>query len=572
MPKSNLLRSPRIFLKKQQAEFEARQREIEALNQQILNNFQPTKGNEEELAPVLENYVPQDNTTVPPVLNTGNLGGIDSLKITHPEIYEKYKNDPAKLVELANAFLVPARDENQTTLEGLSKKRDSDLFKRIFTDPTNREVGEQRDMDTINFGEEYALDQRAKSLTAIRQEAKKPFTTLFDDGNVVPPVYKRPVLYDGPEEAIPEQDMPMPTQARLDPYMEIPEQYMPMPTGARLDPYMEIPKQDMPMPTGARLDPYMEIPKSDAPAGYHRMDDGTLMSDSDMPPEGGLSEAVLSDGTTKVGANTPILMGDNTDQAPSRSFSAPSANARGSSMPYDKIGRNEMLMRAGGRIMANSDLGLNKALGAGMDEYGQIQDANRANEIAKFNQDETTRLAEARMAAAKAKADAKNNKPVSPESLRYGQAALASINSIQSSLDNDTSKNIFDSMNIFDNATGIFGNLLKSVPNTPAHSVMLNIETIEAAVAFDRLQAMRNASKTGGALGQVSNIELRLLSSSLGNLKQSNNKEEFQRNLDQVKKVYNEIVHGKDYQDPSDVINPTTNNDALYNEADAIIG
>jgi len=55
-------------------------------------------------------------------------------------------------------------------------------------------------------------------------------------------------------------------------------------------------------------------------------------------------------------------------------------------------------------------------------------------------------------------------------------------------------------------------------------------------------------------------------------LKQSNNKEEFQRNLDQVKKVYNEIVHGKDYQDPSDVINPTNNNDALYNEADAIIG
>ena len=549
MPKSNLLRSPRIFLKKQQAEFEARQREIEALNQQILNNFQPTKGNEAELAPVLENNAGALNTTVPPVLNTGNLGGIDSLKITHPEIYEKYKNDPAKLVELANAFLVSARDENQTTLEGLSKKRDSDLFKKIFTDPTNREVGEQSDMDAINFGKEYALDQRAKSLTAIRREAKKtPFTTLFDDGNVVPPVYKRPVLYDGPDEAIPEQDMPMPTEARL-------------------DPYMEIPKQDMPMPTEARLDPYMEIPKSDAPAGYHRMDDGTLMSDSDMS-----TEAVLSDENAKVANNTPILMDDNTNQANSRSFSASSANARGSSMPYDKIGRNEMLMRAGGRIMANSDLGLNKALGAGMDEYGQIQDANRANEIAKFNQDETTRLAEARMAAAKAKADAKNNKPVSPESLRYGQAALASINSIQSSLDNDTSKNIFDSMNIFDNATGIFGNLLKSVPNTPAHSVMLNIETIEAAVAFDRLQAMRNASKTGGALGQVSNIELRLLSSSLGNLKQSNNKEEFQRNLDQVKKVYNEIVHGKDYQDPSDVINPTNNNDALYNEADAIIG
>jgi glutamine synthetase adenylyltransferase len=93
---------------------------------------------------------------------------------------------------------------------------------------------------------------------------------------------------------------------------------------------------------------------------------------------------------------------------------------------------------------------------------------------------------------------------------------------------------------------------------------MLNIETIEAAVAFDRLQAMRNASKTGGALGQVSNIELRLLSSSLGNLKQSNSKEEFQRNLDQVKKVYNEIVHGKDYQDPSDTNNDLSDDEKKY--------
>ena len=485
MPKSNLLRSPRIFLKKQQAEFEARQREIEALNQQILNNFQPTKGNEAELAPVLENYVPQDNTTVTkPVLMSEDeaLGILQNPNATEEDILKARKTLSPTFKEPVLTSLPPA------------------------------------DMD---FSAATSILENPNANPADLAEAQE----FFSD--------REGLVGSGRGE------YGMPTE--------------PMPTE--------------PMPTEARLDPYMEIPKSDAPAGYHRMDDGTLMSDSDMS-----TEAVLSDENAKVANNTPILMDDNTNQANSRSFSASSANARGSSMPYDKIGRNEMLMRAGGRIMANSDLGLNKALGAGMDEYGQIQDANRANEIAKFNQDETTRLAEARMAAAKAKADAKNNKPVSPESLRYGQAALASINSIQSSLDNDTSKNIFDSMNIFDNATGIFGNLLKSVPTTEAHSVMLNIETIEAAVAFDRLQAMRNASKTGGALGQVSNIELRLLSSSLGNLKQSNNKEEFQRNLDQVKKVYNEIVHGKDYQDPSDVINPTNNNDALYNEADAIIG
>ena len=249
-----------------------------------------------------------------------------------------------------------------------------------------------------------------------------------------------------------------------------------------------------------------------------------------------------------------------------------SANARGSAMPFGKINRNEALMRIGGAIIGGSDQGFAGSARAATQEFGNIQDANRQAETDAFNKAEATRLAEERIQLLRDKADAKNTKTVDPESLRYGQAALSSINSIQSALDNDTSKNIFDSLNIFDNVTGIYGNLLKSVPSSPAHGVMLNIETIEAAVAFDRLQAMRNASKTGGALGQVSNIELRLLSSSLGNLKQSNSKEEFQRNLNQVKKVYNEIVHGKDYQDPSDVKKSTTNNDALYNEADAIIG
>ena len=317
------------------------------------------------------------------------------------------------------------------------------------------------------------------------------------------------------------------------------------------------------MPTGARKDPYMPIPSTKE--GYHRMPDGTLMADSEMQSPDG----VLGNNFEPKPEPKAVL---DTTSSNDRKGSAVSANARGSAMPFGKINRNEALMRIGGAIIGGSDQGFAGSARAATQEFGNIQDANRQAETDAFNKAEATRLAEERIAALKAKADAKNAKTVDPESLRYGQAALASINSIQSSLDNDTSENIFDSMNIFDNATGVFGNLLKSVPNTPAHSVMLNIETIEAAVAFDRLQAMRNASKTGGALGQVSNIELRLLSSSLGNLKQSNSKEEFQRNLNQVKKVYNEIVHGKDYQDPSDVKKPTTNNDALYNEADAIIG
>ena len=44
------------------------------------------------------------------------------------------------------------------------------------------------------------------------------------------------------------------------------------------------------------------------------------------------------------------------------------------------------------------------------------------------------------------------------------------------------------------------------------------VKTLQANLAFDRLQKMRDASKTGGALGQVSNIELDLLKSSVAAL------------------------------------------------------
>ena len=73
---------------------------------------------------------------------------------------------------------------------------------------------------------------------------------------------------------------------------------------------------------------------------------------------------------------------------------------------------------------------------------------------------------------------------------------------------------------------------------------------------------MRDASPTGGALGQVSNIELDLLKSSLGNLNQSQSKEQFMANLKQVQKVYNEIVHGKG--DGSQ--KPSGSNDSEYTD------
>ena len=65
--------------------------------------------------------------------------------------------------------------------------------------------------------------------------------------------------------------------------------------------------------------------------------------------------------------------------------------------------------------------------------------------------------------------------------------------------------------------TGV-GSVLAGIPETDARNFAAELDTLKANIAFGELTAMREASKTGGALGQVSNIELGLLTSALGAL------------------------------------------------------
>lgn len=63
-----------------------------------------------------------------------------------------------------------------------------------------------------------------------------------------------------------------------------------------------------------------------------------------------------------------------------------------------------------------------------------------------------------------------------------------------------------------------FGSILSHIPETDARNFKAELDTLKANIAFGELTAMREASKTGGALGQVSDRELNLLSSALGAL------------------------------------------------------
>lgn len=80
-----------------------------------------------------------------------------------------------------------------------------------------------------------------------------------------------------------------------------------------------------------------------------------------------------------------------------------------------------------------------------------------------------------------------------------------------------------------------WGTLLKNIPTTDAKNFDSQLNTLKAAIAFGELTAMREASKTGGALGNVSNIELNLLESALAGLDSAQSPEDFKVQLNKAK-------------------------------------
>jgi len=89
---------------------------------------------------------------------------------------------------------------------------------------------------------------------------------------------------------------------------------------------------------------------------------------------------------------------------------------------------------------------------------------------------------------------------------------------------------------------GIVGNVLGALGvNQDAVDFKNELASIQANVAFDRLQQMREASKTGGALGAVSERELDLLMAAYGNIKQSTSPKKLKENLLYIKEIMTKI-------------------------------
>jgi hypothetical protein len=83
---------------------------------------------------------------------------------------------------------------------------------------------------------------------------------------------------------------------------------------------------------------------------------------------------------------------------------------------------------------------------------------------------------------------------------------------------------------------GIGGRLLSLTES--ATDLEENLNSIKANLGFDRLQQMRNESKTGGALGQVAVKELDRLEAARASLNRTQSPEQLKKNLDNVLEAY----------------------------------
>lgn len=86
--------------------------------------------------------------------------------------------------------------------------------------------------------------------------------------------------------------------------------------------------------------------------------------------------------------------------------------------------------------------------------------------------------------------------------------------------------------------TGMLSDQLASIGGTDARNLSATLDTIKANLGFDALQQMRDASPTGGALGQVAVKELDMLQSTIASLDQGQDAATLKQSLEQVRQHY----------------------------------
>lgn len=89
---------------------------------------------------------------------------------------------------------------------------------------------------------------------------------------------------------------------------------------------------------------------------------------------------------------------------------------------------------------------------------------------------------------------------------------------------------------------GFGGAVLNMLPGSPARNLRATLDTIDSNIAFDRLSQMRAESPTGGALGSITEGELRLLKSTIASTDPTQGPEQLKANLAYIEQTYNSMI------------------------------
>lgn len=90
--------------------------------------------------------------------------------------------------------------------------------------------------------------------------------------------------------------------------------------------------------------------------------------------------------------------------------------------------------------------------------------------------------------------------------------------------------------------TGTAGGVASLIKGTDAFNLGERLATIKANLGFDALQQMRDASPTGGALGQVAIKELEALQATIASISQGQSADELTKNLNKIEKHYTAYI------------------------------
>lgn len=102
----------------------------------------------------------------------------------------------------------------------------------------------------------------------------------------------------------------------------------------------------------------------------------------------------------------------------------------------------------------------------------------------------------------------------------------------------DTIDNIITEGKVGTGTAGVVGAVAGAIPGTAAYDLNSQLDTIRSIIGFDELRKMRDASPTGGALGQIAVRELEFLQAARGNLDRKQSPDQLRKNLEQIRESY----------------------------------